>query len=300
MQTKHFAILLFLLVTKVLAGGYQGALERVWLFYAYQIDGLNDPSKQTLGWKCLSWDTAMQECRPGKNGRSGWTMCKGTLPGKRCTFSQLTNFIGGTGRDEPFMADSEGNTLPLTDEHPDPEETAKRILPYYLAQPRHKVPDWPGYKFIKGGDKNYVRTIRRIGNVVATAGSDGKNTGTNKALFEMFASTTTQIKNARIGDTGRFLVTRAENELNPRGITVYTESISPGHSPADSTRVWTTVDWEKTMSQAVASGKFTKGQVMQITAEVRSEYYREIREANDHRVVLKAFKTAETKAKGCL
>ncbi|KAI1345813.1 hypothetical protein F5Y01DRAFT_308775 [Xylaria sp. FL0043] len=284
MQTKHFAVLLFLLVTKVLAGGYQGALERVWLFYAYQIDGLNDPSKQTLGFKCLSWGSVMNECKPGRNGRSGWTMCKGTLPGKRYTFSQLTNFIGGTGRDEPFMADSKGNTLPLTDGHPDPEETAKRLLTYYLAQPKHKVPDYQGYKFLKGGDTEYVRTIRRIGNV----------------LFEMFASTTTQIKNARIGDTGHFLVTRAENKLNPRGITVYTESISPGHSPADPTRVWTTADWEKTMSQAVASGKFTKGQVMQITAEVGTEYYREIREANNLRVVLKAFKTAETKAKGCL
>ncbi|KAI0803705.1 hypothetical protein GGR55DRAFT_691536 [Xylaria sp. FL0064] len=250
MQTKHFAILLFLLVTKVLAGGYQGALER------------------TLGWKCINWDTVTEECKPGKNGRSG---------------CQLTNFLGGTGRDDPFMADSEGNTLPLTDEHPDPEETAKRLLTHYLAQPKHKVPNWAGHKFIKGGDKDYVRSLRRIGNLVATAGTDGKNTGINKALFEMFASTTTQIKNARIGDTGPFLVTRAENELNPRGITVYTESISPGH-----------------MSQAVASGKFTKGQVMQITAEVRSEYYRGIKKANDHRVVIKAFKTAETKAKGCL
>ncbi|KAJ8130533.1 hypothetical protein O1611_g3095 [Lasiodiplodia mahajangana] len=300
MQTKLFVSLLFFLVTKVLAGGYQGALERVWLFYAYQIDGLNDPAQQTLGWKCDSWDDVMMRCRPGKKGRSGWSMCKGTLPGKRCTFSQLTNFLGGTGRDDPFVTDSKGNTLPLTDTNPDPEETAKKVLTHYLAQPKHKVPDWQGYRFILNGEKQYVRSIRQVGNLVAKAGSEGKNTGANKALFEMFAATTTQIKNARIGDTGPYLVTRAENELNPRGITVYTESIGPGHSPADPTRIWKTVDWEKTMSQAVASGKFTKGQIMQITGAVRSEYYNTNTNANEHRIVIKAFKTSETKAKGCL
>ncbi|KAI0508949.1 hypothetical protein F5B22DRAFT_638338 [Xylaria bambusicola] len=302
MQTKLFVALLFFLVTKVLAGGYQGALERVWLFYAYQIDGLNEPSDQTLGWKCLKWDTVKEECKSSKKGSNGWVMCKGTAPGKRCTFSELTNFLGGTGRTETFMADSKGNTLPLTDTHPDPEETAKRVLTHYLATPKGNVQDWAGYKFILAGKDNYVNSLRKVASVVTKAGSEGKNTGTNKAFFEMFAATTTQIKNARIGDTGPYLIARAEDKLHPRGITVYTESISPGHSPADPTRIWKTVDWEKTMSQAVASGKFTKGQIMQITAQVRSDYYKDTTDtrANEHRVVIKAFKTAETKAKGCL
>lgn len=26
------------------------------LFYTYQIDGLNPPSKRTLGWGCKKWD----------------------------------------------------------------------------------------------------------------------------------------------------------------------------------------------------------------------------------------------------
>lgn len=34
------------------AGGYQGCLERVWLYQAYLIDSLNDYNDQTIGWQC--------------------------------------------------------------------------------------------------------------------------------------------------------------------------------------------------------------------------------------------------------
>jgi hypothetical protein len=59
---------LFYLFVAAWAGGYQGCLERVWLYQAYLIDSLNDYDDQTLGWqckgknfkkselKCLKWD----------------------------------------------------------------------------------------------------------------------------------------------------------------------------------------------------------------------------------------------------
>lgn len=93
MQVKVFAGL-FLLITSVLAGGYAGAIERVWLFYAYQIDGLNPQADQTIGYKCLSWDDKAQKCRT-KGNKNGWAMCKGNIgKDKRCSMAKLLNQIG--------------------------------------------------------------------------------------------------------------------------------------------------------------------------------------------------------------
>ncbi|KAL7783619.1 hypothetical protein V8C37DRAFT_396920 [Trichoderma ceciliae] len=66
MQARPF-IGFLLLATKVLAGGFAGALDRVWLFYAYQMDELNDPAQRTLGRKCKSWDPSTKKCRINKN-----------------------------------------------------------------------------------------------------------------------------------------------------------------------------------------------------------------------------------------
>ncbi|KAI1154609.1 hypothetical protein F4825DRAFT_411117 [Nemania diffusa] len=302
MQTKLIIISLFLFVTKVLAGGYAGALERVWLFYAYQIDGLNDPADQTLGWKCTSWDPAKSRCRTDSKGREQWVKCVGTLPGKRCTFSQLLNHIGFAGRSDPLVADSSGNALPLTDTNPDPEETAKKVYAHFLAQ-RPNVPDYRGYRIILNSDDHYVRNIRRVAKVVVAANASGKNNADTKWLFERFAETTTAIKTARVGDHGPYLISDVKTQLNTMGhpeITVETQSVGSGHNPIDSTKVWTTVDWEKTASNAAASKSFSsKWQVRKVLADVKTAVYRD-QKANDHRVVIKSFRSVETKANGCI
>ncbi|KAI0870635.1 hypothetical protein GGS24DRAFT_492865 [Hypoxylon argillaceum] len=303
MQTKIIIVSLFLFVTKVLAGGYAGALERVWLFYAYQIDGLNDPADQTLGWKCKSWDPANSRCRTNAKGMEQWVKCPGTLPNKRCTFSQLLNFIGGADRSDPLVADSSGNPLPLTDTNPDPEETAKKVYAHFLAQPRPKVKDYPGYRIILNSDDNYVRNIRRVAKVVVAANASGKNNADTKWLFERFAETTTAIKTARVGDHGPYLIDGVRTHLNSEGypdITVATQSVGPGHNPIDPAAEWTTVDWEKTVSNAAASKSFSsKWQVRKVLADVKTAVYRD-QKANDHRVVIKSFRSVETKANGCI
>ncbi|KAF2966458.1 hypothetical protein GQX73_g7082 [Xylaria multiplex] len=300
MQTKLIIVSFLLAVTKVLAGGYAGALDRVWLFYAYQIDGLNDPADRTLGWKCLSWDDRENKCRTSKKGVNGWVMCQGTMqPGRRCTFSELLNFIGGADRKEDLLADSSGKPLPLTDTNPDPEQTAKNVYAHFERQPRAKVPDWPGYRIIHKGDEDYMRSIIRVTDLVKKAADDGKNTDANKQLFQRFADTTMQIKTARVGDHGPYLISATENALRERGIHVEKESVGSGHSPIDPMRTWETVDWEKTMSQAVSSGSFSNDDVKKIMSEVRTEFYKDDT-ASAHRAVIRAFETSESKAKGCL
>ncbi|KAI1177578.1 hypothetical protein F4777DRAFT_198454 [Nemania sp. FL0916] len=301
MQTKFVVASLLFLVGNVLAGGYAGALERVWLFYAYQIDGLNDPADQTIGWKCTSWDDQAGKCRTDKNGKEKWVQCKGLIqPGRRCTFSQLLNFLGGASPKDQLMADSSGNLLPQTDTNPDPEQTAKKVYTHFLAQPKNKVPDWQPYRIIYKGDADYVDSINKVADVVAKASADGKNTAATKQLFERFSETTTQIKTARVGDHGPYLIAATEQKLNPKGITVVKEKVGTGQNPVDASKVWETVDWEKTMEGPVTAKKYTEAEILKITDDTKEEFYNGDSTAQDHRVVIQSYDIAENKAKGCV
>ncbi|KAI0542598.1 hypothetical protein GGR58DRAFT_452883 [Xylaria digitata] len=111
---------------------------------------------------------------------------------------------------------------------------------------------------------------------------------------------TTQIKTARVGDHGPYLINAAEDALREEGIHVEKESIDPGRSPIDHMSTWKTVDWEKTMSQAVSSGSLSEDDVKKITGKMRAQFYKDDGTARDHRSVIRAFKTSESKAKGCL
>ncbi|KAI1110527.1 hypothetical protein F5Y14DRAFT_360547 [Nemania sp. NC0429] len=300
MQVKLLALCLCL-ASRALAGGYSGALERVWLFYAYQIDELNDEADRTLGWKCTSWDPAAGQCRKDGNGKEKWVQCKGILqPGSRCTFSQLLNFLGGVSPKDQLMANSEGTTLPQDAKDPDPEETAKKVYAHFAAATKGKVPDWQPYRILRNGNSDYASSINKVADQVAKAAADGRNTGAARTLFERFAETTTQIKTARVGDHGPFLIDATEKKLNPQGITVVQETVGSGQNPVDPSKSWKTVDWEKTMSGAVASKKFSEAEILKITTTTREEFYNGDPTAQDHRVVITSFDIAETRAKGCV
>ena len=84
-------LLLSNICTLVWAAGYQGCLERVWLFQAYDIDELNPESDRQIGFECLSWNTNTRTCN---GGDAGYRACHGTRPGNRCTFNELMRFLG--------------------------------------------------------------------------------------------------------------------------------------------------------------------------------------------------------------
>ena len=55
----------------VAAGGRRAAMERMWLWYAYQIDLLNPEADRIVGYRCTRWDKA--------NGCIGeWLPCRGS------------------------------------------------------------------------------------------------------------------------------------------------------------------------------------------------------------------------------
>lgn len=319
MQVKVFAGL-FLLITSVLAGGYAGAIERVWLFYAYQIDGLNPQADQTIGYKCMSWDREAKKCR-SKGKKNGWAMCKGRVgENKRCSMAKLLNQIGRVSENDPFAASSDGKPLPLETTDPDPQKTAQNLYKQLSAGSVFGpagVKDWQPYRILKDGTADYADAVERVSDVVAKtsaklrAEADGKalDPATEK-LFTRFEECNRLIKTARIGDHGRFLIDAAEKYLKPRGIDVKIEILDPPVNPVDSTRNWSTVDWEATVDEAVKAGKGTKEQLEDLMKEAKRDFYGppadgskpspDQAKAEEHRAVIEAYTNAHNKAAGCL
>jgi hypothetical protein len=144
-----------------------------------------------------------------------------------------------------------------------------------------------------------VDCINKVGNIVVKAGADGKDTGDNKMLFERFVETTKQIETARVGDHGPWFINAAEKDLNPQGIDVKTESVSPCHNPGDPSQPWKTVNWEETMSGGVDSGDFSQQEMLVITEKTREDFYAKYKIASDHRVVMQSFSLVEKMTKIC-
>ncbi|KAF1964363.1 hypothetical protein BU23DRAFT_492864 [Bimuria novae-zelandiae CBS 107.79] len=79
-------VLVLYLAALVWAGGYQGCMERVHLYEAYQIDEFNAPADRIVGFKCRRW-LATGGCQD-----DDWIECRGRNGG-RCTFDELVIFI---------------------------------------------------------------------------------------------------------------------------------------------------------------------------------------------------------------
>jgi hypothetical protein len=312
MQIKVFAGF-FMLITSVLAGGYAGALERVWLFYAYQIDGLNIKDHRTIGYKCLAWDDVAKKCREtGK--RHGWGMCRGTIgPEKRCNINKFLNQLGRISNTDKIVEDADTPD-------PDPRSTAENLYKHYSDASKFKNPgvlDWHPYRILKDAGADYLDAVEKISDVVAKtsaelrakAGGKPLDKDTEK-LFQRFEECTRLIETARIGDHGPYLIDAAEKYLKPRGIEVKKETLDPPVNPVDSTRKWETVDWEKTVDEAVKAGKGTKEQLKDLMEETKKAFYgspakdsprtKDQDVANDHRVTIEAYTNALNKAVGCL
>lgn len=55
---------LFYVFMTAWAGGYQGCVERVWMYQAYLIDQLNPEADRSIGLQCKKkdWDDANKKC----------------------------------------------------------------------------------------------------------------------------------------------------------------------------------------------------------------------------------------------
>ncbi|KAK0103088.1 hypothetical protein ONS95_000733 [Cadophora gregata] len=94
------------LVTWVAADGLRNGYERVWLWYAYQIDLTLPEADRQIGKKCIKWDFTNKNCPPtyqptGKKGKPvggpqpNTALCSGTRPGGACYFWEFMGHIDG-------------------------------------------------------------------------------------------------------------------------------------------------------------------------------------------------------------
>lgn len=305
MRTTLFLQLL-LLVTTASAGGYQGAVERLWLYFAYQIDGINDPADRSLGFGCKKWDGPLKQCKPLKDPKNPddppkpiWEECKGkVLPSKRCTFNELNAFLGKMRDNEQLVGgkDKDGKPLPQDTTNPGIEETAKNVYTKFMASNQKTVYSFPPYKFLYDGTKDYNDFINRV-TAVVTKTAASKKTKENQFLFDGFKASLDAIKDARVGDHGPYLIKAAEAELKAKGITVEKTFVGKGKNPGTGD-VWETVDWEKTVSNAVAAGK-EESKVLEAISDFQKDFYVTGSEAHKHKVVMESYKLVGDTISSC-
>ncbi|EAW25196.1 uncharacterized protein NFIA_106850 [Aspergillus fischeri NRRL 181] len=284
MRTSFFLALAYI-VASVWAGGYQGCLERVLLFYAYQIDGLNDPKDQTLGFRCKKWDDKSNSCV-----NNDWVACKGK-GGGRCNFNELMASLGKSRPTDKLVGPPGADQNTAT---PDIQETAKALYKQYTTPPNKKVTNFPPYKAMKGADSNFNDYTLKLGKVVNDAWRH--KTDANKNLWDGFDASLEKINIARAGDHGPFLIKEVEAKLGkPNGMEI--KLMNLGDNPiSNPTTQWETVDWK-----ATADAAKTKGikDVDKLIRDVRTRWYTNDKSAGDHYAVFKTYKRIGDQARSC-
>ena len=273
-----FLVTLAYLTADVFAGGYQGCLERVMLFYAYQIDELNDPKERSLGYKCDFWDAKAKKCM-GK-----WVECKGRSGG-RCNFNELMASVGKSRPSDELVDGPDQNT-----KTPDVEGTAIKLYNKYTGGGGgNKVANYPPHRVMKGGTDKFLPYIQRLGGIVNEAAA--KKDDNNKALFEGFDDAVSKLNIARAGDHGPHLVSAARNDLGSK-MDIVVENL--GKNPATG-QIWETVNWEATEDGAGKKGvEDHTGEIERFKARFYSR-----NSAREHLEVMRAFEIVGNEAKTC-
>jgi hypothetical protein len=265
------------LSTAVWAGGYQGCLERVLLFQAYEIDELNDEKDRTIGYKCTKWNDPLKKCD------GTWTPCRPKRKGAtRCNYDELVVHLGKTNVAKGWSVYDDKGKL-------DVDKTALATYRLYEARPKPPtaalIPNFPPFVAIKdGGEWNdYIDKLNQKVNDTWKS----KMTAENKHLWEAFDGTNERIRIARAGDHGKYLSEAAEKKL--KGIEIRKQKL--GTNPVTGGD-WETVDWNETAKQAVASG-MTRADVNPKIKEFLFTFYRgkdADKQAKEHYQVIKSYK----------
>lgn len=292
---------LVLFITAVWAGGYQGVLERVMLYYAYEIDGLNPEADRTIGFACKGqFDTATGKCP------KGWQKPKSK--GSRANINELLAPLSKLNPNpkKPFGRDSTGGVVPLEDgvKGLDPKETAKYLYPEILKATKSKdypdgrIPNPPPYKMSKGGTNNYVKFLSDVGKMVQETSTRGDNYSKHRDLFDGFQKVNDQILEARIGDHGRHQIDDIKDKLAGSGVTVKTRTVGSGSNPVTGA-TWKEVDWRQTITDGVTDTGKSKEQVAKIVEAAAEDYYTNNGPAREHKPVIDATRRTRERMNNC-
>lgn len=192
------------LSTAVWAGGYQGCLERLLLFQAYEIDELNDDKDRTIGFKCTKWNEEKKVCdgayQPCRSARKGAT---------RCNYDELIVHLGKAHvRKGWSVLDGDGKL--------DVDKTALATFKLYESRPKPPsaplVPNFPPFVAMAGDTHEWNDYITKLGQKVNDTFKT-KKTKDNEHLWQAFDSTSDKVRIARAADHGPHLYKAAHDKL---------------------------------------------------------------------------------------
>ncbi|KAI9148912.1 hypothetical protein HJFPF1_10956 [Paramyrothecium foliicola] len=282
------------LAVGVIAGGYQGALERVLLYYAYQIDGLNAREIQSLGWTCRDWREADGFCNDWRqyDCRNG--------PGGRCNFNQFFRNMG-------YGVNGLPEIVPGGDQNARTVDIERTAVAYYDYVRRNtdlaRVPNYVPYRVMKYSNANYNEFLVDLGDLVQQTASS-KKTAANAWMFEEFDKTVKAINVARAGDHGPFAIREARARLGAHLVITRNVGVNPALNPAynhvdwyeNARDPWVEVDWAATQEEMERAG--IRDAAERITT-ARNEIYAD-GEARQHLDVIESFREMERKSTSCL
>ncbi|ETS78816.1 hypothetical protein PFICI_08669 [Pestalotiopsis fici W106-1] len=223
---------LFTLIAAVWAGGYQGVLERVMLYYAYEIDQLNPEGDRTIGFWCGQEVNDAGIC-PDEDG---WKPPLGhNPPNSRSNFNQLVGPLSrlrGDGQ-QSFARDAGGNPLPFNDGITglDIEQTAHNLYHEITSAPGRRVRNTPAYKMRKVTTNSYVKFLSGLGKFVQQTADKNDNFDNHRDLFKGFQRANQLVLEARMGDHGQRQIQNIQNRLAGTGINVKTKTVGGGTNP---------------------------------------------------------------------
>ncbi|KAF2003787.1 hypothetical protein P154DRAFT_532143 [Amniculicola lignicola CBS 123094] len=300
------------LIVSACAAGYQGCLERVWLFQAYELEGLIPAHLRTLGYGCPSnsWNLGTNRCtgqyqrqldvqyeNPTHNFAVPYVPCDSDA-NRRCTYEQLMNHMK-TGRDPPNWTPAD---KVMNNGRIDARGTAIKCVDRYRNRPRGVVRNFPAWQVMNAESKkvpgenvhDFNEYTEMLGDKINDI-SDRIRSDSNRHLFDDMDATRNQIDIARAGDHGPFLVQAAQSRMT--GTTIRTKDLGP--DPVGNTN-WQTVDWPRTIRDARAAGN------VNINRDVKSflsNFYRGTNlvdgPARKHYQMFRAYRIVGDKAFSC-
>jgi hypothetical protein len=194
-KKASFFLASFLHATIAIAGGYQGCLEKIWLFKTNKIDGLNPVGQRTLGFKCITWNEPSKTCT-----NNTWVECAGRTG--RCDFGELVKFLGRANNQNNWVVPATGDMSVV--------ETARNCVARFTdARGRVRVYNAPPHKILKDSYE-YNDYIMKVSKVVEDTWTAGRHNDANKHMWENFDNVREQTISARAGDHGAHLITSAQ------------------------------------------------------------------------------------------
>jgi hypothetical protein len=296
---------LFTLIAAVWAGGYQGVLERVMLYYAYEIDQLNPVGERTIGFSCIGQFNVATDTCPG-----GWNPPRGhNPPNSKSNFNQIIgplSRLNGNSR-QPFARDAGGNPLPFADgiNGLDIEQTARNVYPQILAAttnaqyPNGRIINPPAYKMRRGATDNYVKFLSDLGKFVQETADKNNNFNNNRDLFQGFQRANQLVLEARMGDHGQYQIQGIRDRLAGTGIDVKTKTVGGGTNPATGD-AWDVVDWKRTIEDGMTDTGRSRQQVTNDVEAAAKDFYTNNNAAAEHKPVIDSTRRTAQRMDHCV